>query len=317
MSGTYSGDQAYKYIFDPVFYRLSNIEKSVIKQTFTPVAGVGDSMSFQRIKQDTKHVKKTDLNEVVKPNNATHDRFWLFHDTYYDNITLDKESVRRMAQDPASEYFQILMGSAMRIQDEVALDAFFATVTFGKLGTDTTSGTFPAANYVAKAFSGGAFGQTGSQLTIDKLLEVKKKASAKRVKYGRSAPFFVLVREKDIQDMLANKIGTDNFPIIHQDFVESYNLSKTQQPSEFGDSFMWNDFVFIKVPDEYLPTDSSGDTLIPVYQKQGMLFGTWINVESDVVRLPNTLESMDIRVLTDVGAVRRDPDKVYGVTVTT
>lgn len=310
--------QAYQRQYEETLTHLFEIDRPYIIDGLTIDTEIeGMTKVFKRIGQ-LQSQRKTGRNEVADLQEPEFSARHLTISTHYVATPLDMEDVEKMVNNPQDDLYQEAVHAIYDAQTNEAMAAFFSDVIINENGGSTSS--FPAANQVAVNFSTGPFGQNSGAsnvgLNIDKLMNVRSKISSNKVRVNTTAmnTLNIAVCEDDVQDLMANKIGTDQYPLIEQFNAMRLSLEKAVDTINDG-VFTWKGFTFHVVPPEYFLLDASGHRRLPVWIKDGMVFGVKKNVATEVVKLPNTVESVKIQALTRVGGMRKHDKKVYEIKV--
>lgn len=314
--------QAYQRQFEDTLTHLFEIDRPyIVDQLTVDTDLVGMTKVFKRIGQLTAQ-DKTGRNEIANLDEPDFSARHLTIRTKYVATPLDMEDVMKMVNNPKDDIYQECVHAIYDAQTNAAMAGFFADVIINEDGGATS--VFPTANAVAVNFSGGVFGQNSGAanvgLNIDKLMKIRSLISqgGVRVNTTQANQLNIALTEDDMQQLLAGKIGTDKFPLI--DKLNSLQLAWDKAQDTIvdggGATFKWNGFMFNVVPPEFFLLDSSGFRRLPVWIKDGMVYGIKDNVSSSIKDLPNTVESVKIQALTRVGSMRKHDKKVYEIKVT-
>lgn len=309
--------QAYQRIYDETFTHLYELNKTYLMDTVMIDTNVPGMTKVYNFLDRLEAVTKTSKHEVVSPQEADHSARHLVVKTHYVPTIRDKEQVEQMIKDPTNDYYMEAVTAIKRKQTKTLLDGMFSDVIINEDGGATSS--FPGANQIAVNYSGGPFGQNSGaadvSLNVDKLMAIKKKLSTAGILINdsESSKLHVAVTEEEVQGLMANTIGTDNFPILDNNFT-SMQMSLEKAVDTINDNmFYWQGFHFHVIPAEFFQTDANGDRRIPVWLKSGVTYGLKENIKSEIVALPNTVESVKIQALTRVGCLRKQDSKVYEI----
>jgi len=278
----------------------------------------GKSKTFKFIGQLSGQ-KKTSRNEIATLSEPDYSARILSVDTHYCATAVDAEDIIKMVNNPMSDIYQEVAQAIRDIQTQELMESFFADVVVGESGGSTSS--FPSANQIAVDFSTGIYGQNSGAsnvgLNMDKLFKAKSLLADGKVRLGTTpeTAIQIAICEDDLQQLLATKIGTDNFPGIDSNFgALNRGFEKASQSMEES-KFYWNGIHFHLIPKEYFLLDGSGHRRLPVWVKNGHLFGIHTNLETQIVALPNSVESTKVQALTRIGGMRKHDKKVYEIKV--
>lgn len=309
--------QAYQRIYDNTLTHLYELNKPYLLDTVmidTDIPGM--TKVYSRIGK-LASVKKTSKNEVVSPQEADFSARHLTVSTHYVPTTLDMEQVEQMVKNPTDDHYVECINAIRRAQTLELMEGFFKDVIINEDGGNTSS--FSANNQIAVNYSGGTFSQNSGaadvSLNVDKLFKVRKLLSDAEIYINESeaSKLHIAVTEEEVQQLMASVIGTDNYPMIDSNF-SSMKVTLEKAVDTINDNmFYWQGFHFHVLPSLYFDVDANGDRRIPVWIKSGMTYGMKVNVRSEILRLPNTVESTKIQALTRVGALRKHDAKVYEI----
>jgi len=185
-----------------------------------------------------------------------HERRWVAPTQYDLAIPVDDFDKLRTISDPTNAYVEAGRKAIARKEDDLILDAFFATAKIGKDGTETEA--FDTSAYQI-AVDYGASGNTG--LTVAKLKRAVKLFLEAEVDFDdESNQRFVAITSNQNEDLL------DEVQIINSDY-------RGEKPVLDGDgrikAFMG--FTFIHI--ERLSVDSNSYRRLPCWVKSGMHLG--------------------------------------------
>ena len=280
---------------------------------------VGTTKVFKFIDQ-LNYKKKSGRNEIADQNEPDYTARHLTIDTYYTATPIDREDVERMVNDPTSDIYSEAVHAIYRAQSASIFEGFFADVITTETGGSTSS--FPGANQVAVNFDAGPFGQNSGTanigLNIDKIMKVRSLISNANVLPNATSQSMVhaAVCEDDVQQMMANVIGTDNYAVIDTNFRTMHSSFGDAADKMVDGMFRWQGITFHVCPKSYFEIDASGYRRLPFWIYDGVVFGMKHNVMGEIVPLPNTVESVKLQALTRCGFLRKQDTKVYEVKVT-
>lgn len=309
--------QAYERTYSDTLTHLFDLARPFIVDAMAQESEfMGNVHIYKRIGKLTGQAK-TGRNEIASLSEPEFTARQIFWKTYYCATPLDKEDVIKMVDNPQDDLYQETVNAIYRLQTQVAMASFFADVVTGEDGGSTSS--FDTTNNrIAVNYSGGPFGQNSGALnvglTIDKLLKIKSKISNAGIMVNTNAndQLNIAVCEDDVQKLMANLIGTDNFPVI--DNLNALRLRQLEQAYNniTNGTFDFLGFKFHQIPPEYFTLVSTHRRL-PVWVKDGAVFGIKENVATEIIRLPETVESVKVQALTRVGGLRKHDSKVYDI----
>lgn len=311
--------QAYQRQYNETLIHLYELTRPfLINSMVIDTKITGMTKVFSRIGA-TGYQKKTGRNEIATLQEPDFSARHLSVATYYSASAYDMEDIIKMVGDVRSDIYQEVLNSIYQAQTDAAMATFFADVVINEDGGSTSS--FPSANQIAVNYSGGPFGQNNGAsnigLNIDKLLKVRSLLSKKKLMVNASdnSSLNIAICEDDMQSLMASKIGSDNFPMIDRFNNLQVNFQNAAD-AMIDSTFKWQGFTFHVIPQNYFLTDGSGYRRLPVWVKDGVVYGMKENISSQMKDLPTTVESTKVQGLTRVGGLRKHDDKVYEIKVT-
>jgi len=313
--------EAYRRQYEDTILHLYELEEPYLVGTGIPVDTdiTGQTKVYSRIGKLTAQ-DKTGRNEIANLTEPTFTARHLRVATKYVASPIDKEDLEKMVGNPKDDIYRETVNAIREAQAQIAMAGFFDTVITGEAGGSTSS--FAAGNQIAVNFSTGPFGQNSGAsnvgLNIDKLMQVRNllnQSGDVRVNTSDMTSLNIAVSEEDVQQLLASKVGTDNYPLIERFNSLQSNLGSAAENMIDG-RFKWFGFTFHVLPQTYFNLDGSGYRRIPVWIKDGMVYGMKQNVATEIVSLPNTVESIKVQALTRGGTLRKHDSKVYEIKVT-
>lgn len=218
---------------------------------------------------------------------AAVDRRWVLPADYELNQLIHSFDKLKMVSDPESAYVQNAVAAANRQIDSVIVSAFFGTAKTGKSGSTNTA--FPAGNIIAASTTG---------LTLDKLLEGKKKLMANEVDM-EGDEIICVVTSKQHQDLLALS------QIQSSDFNNTKVLVDGKVTRFLGITFIHS---------ELLGTNASSERQVPMYAKSGMHLGIWNDIENNISKRNDLVgEPWQLYTKLSIGATRIEEKKVIQI----
>lgn len=310
--------EAYQRQFDSTLMHLVEMDTPFLMDGVVIDTDIeGQTKVFKRIGTLTGQ-RKTGRNEVAVLQEPDYSARHLVTNTDYVATPIDMDDVIKMVNNPQDDLYQECVNALYELQTKEVMKGFFADVIVTEAGGSTSS--FAAGNQVAVNYNGGPFGQNSGAanvgLNIDKLLRVKSLVSTAKVRVNTTAmnTLNIAVCEDDIQDLMSTKYGTDQYPLVDKLNTLVGSFGKAAEQIIDG-KFYWQGFHFHVVPPQYFELDGSGHRRLPVWIKDGFVYGQRTAIESEIVKLPNTVESTKIQVLTRHGSLRKHDSKVYEIKV--
>ena len=309
----FTGFEVYKDMYKDEIIRLSTTNVGAVHDTFMQVDLAGVGTRVDRV-GDLSLTKKADRLQAPDKRDQDFSARYLSYDTYHGDVDMDRDDWIKMHRS-SGELVQVnaqrLIEAARAEHTKCAMSAFFADARQGQNAQTTTAVPFDTgANQIASGYVGGAFSQTETGLSMDKLDRALQIFSERGIVPNQSNPVYVVIFEELWQQFKATNVGTltDVFPVIDSDYKGS-GMNRM-----FGPMVGYREFVFIKIPKIYFETSVPGTYRVPVYLKEGMAFGTPIDVPTfdvDIFEPKETvIEAVTTRTITKCGATRVDDDKV-------
>jgi Phage capsid protein len=311
--------QAYERQYEATLLHLNEIgQRPYLIDAMTPDTVQGMTKVYKDIGplKGKKVTGRYEIADIQEPDfGARH----IFIEQLYVPAAKDAGDVQKMVNDPQSDIYTEALYEINRMKTETAMKGFTATVQVnedasGQSVFDTANRSIPV------DFSGGKFGQNSGAadvgLNIDKLLEVRQKISKQERVVINTNPnnrLNIAVDEEAVQDLLASQIGEDTFPLISTINTLEARFGAAMDNINGVPTFNWFGFVFHVLPFEFFNLDSSGNKILPIWTKDSMVFATNTELETEIVKLPHTVQTTKIQVLTRVGVMRRNDQKVYTI----
>lgn len=218
------------------------------------------------------------------------DARWVFPTDYEWGALIDDQDKLRMIIDPVSPTAQAAAFAMQRAQDDVIINAFFATAFTGQFGT--TSETFDTTNYKVANTVGG----TSSGLNVAKLQSAMK-ALIKANKGELREPAYCAISSEE-HDALLKEIQVVN---------KDYNGGSAVLEDGRVKRFMGFEFILT----ERLNLDSTSTyRLCPAWVKSGMHFGVWEDIVAEVTKRADKSYSTQVYTRMTIGSTRLQQGKV-------
>jgi len=244
-----------------------------LRQAVTVVSAKGEAQSVADLLGKKEYLRGEDRGRRNPENRAENSRRWLVRPAVIeDGDYIDKVDKFDMAMDPTSMLvrnsvaavergvFDTILGIRPKSGGgyEVMDSGIFGTATGGKRKDKTTS--LPAAQFEAAAASG---------LTLDKLRAVKKKLRKDEFGMEDDDPFYAAITPDQEDDLLGIAAATG----VNLNAFSLEQL-RTGKPTQLM-GFEW-------IMTNRLPTDTSGNRLIPVWSKKNIVLGFWQDVQGSI-----------------------------------
>jgi len=227
------------------------------------------------------------------------DKRWVFPTDYDWADLIDNQDRLRMLIDPQSPYVMNGVEAMRRAQDDIILQAFFATSMTGENGS--TSTIWDTGQNVANTVGGA--GATG--LNVAKLRAGVKLLMAAGVDM-ESDPLFMAINAADHDNLLneAQAISLD------------YNTTPVLVNGRIT-AFMGINFIHVEYGnstyDAAATLKPSTTRYVPLWAKSGMKLGIWNDVTTKVDQRADKRYSWQVYITATYGATRLQENKVVQV----
>lgn len=175
---------------------LSQQMGSVLRTSVSEESVTGEKAFFDQVGSSAA-VKRTSRHGDTPVVDTPHSRRMVTMDTYEWADLIDDADKVRMLIDPTSAYARTAAAAMGRAMDDAIIEAATGTAKTGKSGSTSTA--LPA---------GQQIGADSSDLTLDKLIEAKKKFDLASV--DPSIPRFMVVGPDQIEALLGNTTITSS-----------------------------------------------------------------------------------------------------------
>jgi hypothetical protein len=239
-------------------------------------------------------VQRTTRNGDTQLLEVPHARRWMQPVPFTWATLIDGVDVRRVIEDPQSDYARAAASAAGRRIDRTIVEAFFATATTGEEAGSTVA--FPAGQAINVNSWAYGTGTGNAGLTISKLIEAKVMLDAAEV--GDEEERYIACTAKQLGNLLATTEVTSS----------DYNTVKALVKGEI-DTYMG--FKFNRV--EFLPVDGNSYRRVPAYTRSGMCLGMVQDIEVRVDPRPDKNYSTQIWAQIDLGATRMEEVRVVEI----
>jgi len=226
----------------------------------------------------------------------THNRRKISRNRYVVNLPIDSSDVRGALLDPQSEYATAIAGAALRQYDRTIVSAAFADVLTGRDFETTT--TF--------ASDGGLTVDATAGLTYEKLLEIQKNFIDTDVNNDVEERLFLTITGDEHTALMGETELTSG------DFSRDFVIEKGKITQGVG-----LDFIHFadSVANPIIPTASGERALIAATSK-GICLGISKDMSIKVQPRDDYIETTQVQVVFEIGAVRTEGALVQKVRVT-
>lgn len=216
------------------------------------------------------------------------DRRWVYPNDREIVRWINNYDKMRMLIDPTSEFMRGVAAGMARAEDDICIDAFFATAQTGVSGGTATTHS----NQVTVSIGG-----TTSGLNVDKLLRAKRLLAAAQV--DPSEEIYCAVSARQVEDLLKQA------QVVSSDYNSVKPLTDGKVSRFLGINF---------IPSERLNVDGSGYRRVPLWVKSGMHMGVWGDTISDITQRKD-LSSQPFQLYSrfTMGATRIEENRVVEI----
>ena len=235
-------------------------------------------------------------NVAATFDDITHNRRKLSRKRYVINLPIDASDVRGALMNPESEYAKAIAGAALRQYDRTIVNAAFADVLTGR-DFETT---------VTAANDGVTTVDATAGLTYEKLLEIQQNFIDTDVGNEQEERLFLTITGDEHTSLMGE------VELISGDYSRDFVVERGKIQQGVG-----MDFIHFadSVANPIIPTVSSQRQLIAA-SSRGICLG--ISKEMSITIQPRNdlIETTQVLVVFDIGAVRTEGALVQKVTVT-
>lgn len=218
---------------------------------------VGDSASVVDTLEEFALDRVSGTGKTIIPSAQEFTRRWIAPDRFAKYFHRDSFAALESAINPTSALTRGLVAAANRAKDDTILAAMFGDALTGKTGTTSTTWASEGANQVV-AVGVGSSGATG--LNVEKLKAARKILLKNDIDLD-STPVYIAYNGESDADLLAEA------QVISKEYAEKAVLKDGKIEYFMG-------FWFVHT--ERLLVDGSGYRRIPVWTKNAIHFGTWM-----------------------------------------
>jgi hypothetical protein len=244
-------------------------------------------------------VEAREVNGRVNPatfDDIDHNRRKISRRRFVVNLPIDASDVRGALLNPEAEYAKAVAAAMMRQYDRVAYQAAFADV---KTGRDFE-------NTVAFAADGGLTVDATAGLTYEKLLELKQNFIDNDVGIDESERIFLTLAGKEHTQLMQEE------ELISGDFNREFVVEKGRITQALG-----MDLILFggNATNPILGVASGVRTLLAA-SSRGICMGVSKEMSIKIEDRPDYIETKQVQVVMEIGAVRTEGVLVQKVTTT-
>ena len=245
---------------------------------------------------------RVEAREVIGRNapatfdDITHNRRKISRKRFVVNLPIDSSDVRGALLSPDSEYAKAAASAMMRQYDRVIYDAAFATVLTGR---DFETAITAAADGVLTV-------DATAGLTYEKLLEVKQNFMDNDVGVDANESLFLTITGDEHTDLMSETELTSG------DFTRQFVIEKGNITQALGMSLV--PFA-ASVPFPIIPTVSAQRQLIAA-SNRAFCVGVSKEMSVNIQERNDLIETTQVQIIMEIGAVRTEGALVQKVTVT-
>lgn len=226
------------------------------------------------------------------------DRRWCFPTDVDWGTMVDKQDLLRLMIDPKSEMTKSGVAALQRAKDDIIVSAFFGTSKTGKTGATNTS--FLAGNIVANTV--GASAATG--LNVAKFREARRLLRKAEVDFEGGTIYAALSADKESDLFNEALVINSDFNARNQAVIADGRLMGI-----LGIQFIHSE--------RFIGGDQSSAPgtpyQIPVWDKAGMGYGVWNDVNVNVAEVPTKRFNWQVYMGMTIGATRLEEKRVVQI----
>lgn len=268
--------------------KLSKLEPLV---TVQPANGQGavvaDQFGTVTAREQTERFEDTKYSETPRY------RRWLSPRTFYSAELVEQNDIIRLLSDPKSPLAEAHVAAMNRQKDGVILAAAFGLANIGETPTTGTQ-AYDSSNDIAANIEDGA---TATGLTPTKLIAMNGRFAEQYVDIESEKPT-VVIPVKGWKDMFANSLFTSG------DYNDSKVLKSAPTAIDYGGMNL------VRLAHASFPVNGTTEWYCPSFVKSGIVLGVWSQLKVEVNRLPQKVETYEVKVISRYAATRVDEMKV-------
>lgn len=238
----------------------------------------------------------TGRNVAATFDDITHNRRKIARRRFVINLPIDASDVRGALLNPESEYAKAVAAGMLRQYDRVMYQAAFADVLTGRdFATTVTAATDGVTTVDATA-----------GLTYEKLLEIRQNFYDKDVGVDDNEQIFLTVGGREHTNLMGEVELTSG------DFTRNFVVEKGKIASALG-----MDLVMLasSVQSPIIPA-SGGERLLVAASNRGIVLGVSKEMSIKIEPRNDLIETTQVQVICEIGAVRSEGALVQKVRVT-
>lgn len=235
-------------------------------------------------------------NVAATFDDITHTRRKISRRKFVINLPIDESDVRGSLLNPGSKYAEAVAKGMLRQYDRVAYEAAFADVLTGRdFGTTVT---FASEGMTAVDATAG--------LTYDKLLEIQQNFMDKDVGTDANERIFMTLSGKENTQLMGEE------ELISGDFTRNLKVDGGNVMQGVGIEFV---HFAANVPNPIL-TVSGGERFLLAASSRGICLGISKEMSVKIQERNDLIETTQVQVVAEIGAVRTEGVLVQKVRVT-
>lgn len=249
-----------------------------------------DGIGTIEMREVNGRVVKADFDDI------DHKRRKISRRRFVANLAIDSSDVRGALLDPQGEYSKQLANAAMRQWDRVAAEAAFADVLTGR-DFDTT---------VDFANDGGLTVNATAGLTYEKLLEIQENFIDNNVGLDMDEKLFLTITGKENTSLMGETELTSG------DFVRDLSVDNGRMVKAAG-----FDLIHFAANEVQPILDVTGGVRSLIAgSSRGICVGISQDMKITVTPRDDYIETTQVQVILEIGAVRTEGELLQKVTVT-
>lgn len=249
-----------------------------------------DGLGTLEMREVQGRVVKADFDDIE------HKRRKISRRRFVLNLPIDSSDVRGALIDPAGEYSKAVAAAAMRQWDRVSSDAAFADVFTGRDFETTTD----------FATDGGLTIDATAGLTYEKLLEIQENFIDNNVGIEQDEKLFLTITGKENTSLMGETELTSG------DFVRELSVDKGRMVNAAG-----FDLIHFGANDtKPILEVTGGERFLLAGSSRGICVGMSKEMSITIKERDDYIETTQVQVIMELGAVRTEGELIQKVRVT-
>lgn len=274
----------------------SNIERHVTVQPCSGTSAVvADYYGSKKARKQTERFEKTKHDETPRQ------RRWLSPCVYYSAEKVEGSDILRILTDPKPALASVQIASLERAIDSEFFQQIFADAVQGQTPGAIAPASLPVGNNVAADFE---LSGTASGLGPLKLIEAVRQLISRYVQIGGADTPKVGINSKAWSDMFGQQTFT------------SGDYNKRDKPlADAPTDINYGGCDLVLCEHEDFPKNSTTELVLPCWVPSGVVLGKWSEVQVETNKIPDEVDSWEIKVLRRFAVTRTEEAKVVRIRI--